>query len=154
MFGDLPWAVLVLLVTGLLAAWIPSLEGDFSNESYLRTGDPARVAYEQFRDQFDRDDRILIGLAPPEVFDLAVETGRRIGAIVRLRTEDLRLESTETEPFGSICWPASSDKCGKAWVAPLNPRARAAIDSALKKRQAIGPGHLFAAAKAVPAPWW
>ena len=63
--------VLVLLVTGLLAAWIPSLEGDFSNESYLRTGDPARVAYEQFRDQFDRDDRILIGLAPPEVFDLA-----------------------------------------------------------------------------------
>jgi integrase len=83
----------------------------------------------------------------PEIFDLAVETGRRIGAICRLRTEDLRLEPTDTEPFGCVVWPSSTDKCGREWAAPLNPKARAAIDSALKKRAALGPRPLFPAAK-------
>jgi integrase len=83
----------------------------------------------------------------PEVFDICVETGRRIGAICCLHTRDLKLEPTETEPFGSILWPASSDKMGKEWGAPLNPKARAAVESALRKRQAIGAGFLFPAAK-------
>jgi predicted RND superfamily exporter protein len=67
------WATTLgmLLVTLLLGAWIPQLIGDFSTESYLRAGDPALVAYDKFRDQFGRDDRILVGVNPPDVFDLA-----------------------------------------------------------------------------------
>jgi predicted RND superfamily exporter protein len=60
----------VALVTALLLAQIPKLQAEFSTESYLRQNDPARVAYDAFREQFGRDDRLLVGLAPPDVFDL------------------------------------------------------------------------------------
>jgi predicted RND superfamily exporter protein len=67
------WAtvVAVLLVTALLLGQLPKLQAEFSTESYLRGNDPARVTYDAFREQFGRDDRILVGLAPPDVFDLA-----------------------------------------------------------------------------------
>ena len=52
-------------------------------------------------------------------------TGRRIAAILALRFEDLRLDQGE---YGSILWPADTDKTGKEWLVPLAKDARKAID--------------------------
>ncbi len=38
----------------------------------------------------------------PAIFDLVVESGRRIGAVCSLHTKDLRLDATEDEPYGAI----------------------------------------------------
>jgi predicted RND superfamily exporter protein len=59
-----------LLLTLALGSFLPRLEGDFSTESYLREDDPALLAYDRFREQFGREDRILIGISPDNVFDL------------------------------------------------------------------------------------
>jgi predicted RND superfamily exporter protein len=46
------------------------LEIDTSMESFLHEDDPTMLVYDQFRDQFGRDGDIIVGIAPPEVFDL------------------------------------------------------------------------------------
>ncbi len=72
----------------------------------------------------------------PELLDLAFSTGRRIGAIVALRYEDLSVEvAPETAPFGSVRWPADTDKMGRAWLAPMDQRARGAVDRILVDRE-------------------
>lgn len=76
----------------------------------------------------------------PEVLDLCWHTGRRISAILALRSEDLRLADG---PDGSILWPASSDKMGKSWLVPMSPVVRAAINRILSERPVIGKGFLF-----------
>jgi predicted RND superfamily exporter protein len=63
--------VAVLLVAGALITQLPQIELDTSTESFLHEDDPVRVTYDAFREQFGRDDRILIAIEPPEVFDLA-----------------------------------------------------------------------------------
>jgi integrase len=83
----------------------------------------------------------------PEIFDLVVEQGRRIGAVCSLHTKDLRLDRTEDEPYGAIVWPADTDKMGKEWRCPLTERARDAVFGALRKREMVGAGWLFPAAK-------
>lgn len=50
---------------------LPKLTTDTSSENYLKPGDPDRVTYDGFREQFGRDTKIAIGIDPPEVFDLA-----------------------------------------------------------------------------------
>ncbi|MBW1886052.1 MAG: MMPL family transporter, partial [Deltaproteobacteria bacterium] len=50
---------------------LPKLTTDTSSENYLKQGDPDRVTYDSFREQFGRDTKIAIGIDPPEVFDLA-----------------------------------------------------------------------------------
>jgi integrase len=64
----------------------------------------------------------------PDLLDLAYSTGRRIGAICALRYSDLRLAVTPDAPFGAIVWPAETDKMGKEWTAPIDKRAREALD--------------------------
>lgn len=83
----------------------------------------------------------------PEILDIVVETARRGTPVCRLHTRDLELKPTDSAPFGAVCWPDQTDKMGKRWSAPLSPRAREAVDSALKKRCAIGPGWLFPSAR-------
>jgi len=61
----------VLLVAGALITQLPKIEIDTSTEGFLHEDDPVRVTYDAFRDQFGRDDRILIAIEPPQVFDLA-----------------------------------------------------------------------------------
>jgi predicted RND superfamily exporter protein len=61
----------VLLVAGALITQLPKIEIDTSTEGFLHEDDPVRVSYDAFRDQFGRDDRILIAVEPPQVFDLA-----------------------------------------------------------------------------------
>jgi len=75
-----------------------------------------------------------------EIIDLANGTGRRLSAICALRYEDLRLGAG---PHGAICWPAATDKQGKASLVPISPLVRAAIDRVLAERPGAGAAYLF-----------
>lgn len=63
--------LVILLCAMLMAGFIsqiPKLMVDTTVEGFLYKDDPAMVAYDQFRDQFGRDDRIVIGIQGVEVF--------------------------------------------------------------------------------------
>ena len=64
-------AVVMLLLSGIFVVQLPNLAADNSVESFLRPDDPARQIYDQFRDQFGQDQRVLLALHPPRVFDFA-----------------------------------------------------------------------------------
>lgn len=81
----------------------------------------------------------------PELFEIAVGTGRRIGAICRLRVEDLELDRTPETPDGAIRWKADTDKMGKEWWCPITASVRRAVEKALLKRGQVGDGWLFPA---------
>jgi predicted RND superfamily exporter protein len=59
-----------LAVSACLIAGLTRLHADFSSDSFLLQDDTALETYNAFRDQYGREDTILIGLAPAEVFDL------------------------------------------------------------------------------------
>lgn len=80
-----------------------------------------------------------------ELLDLVAHTGRRIGAVRKLRYEDVRLEETERAPFGAIHWPAETDKTKAEWWTPINEEARAALDRVMEERPGIGRGWMFPA---------
>jgi predicted RND superfamily exporter protein len=66
------WSALAtsLLVTGWLISYLPSLTIDNSTNSLLLPNDPAVVVYDDFREQFGRDDLILLGIKAPDLFSL------------------------------------------------------------------------------------
>ncbi len=64
-----------------------------------------------------------------ELLDVAHGTGRRISAICSLRKRDLLLE--DGSPYGSINWPAETDKTDTEAVVPMSPLVRAAVDRIL-----------------------
>ena len=68
-----PWTVIAItaLVTAVLVAGLPKLRADFSDDSYLRAGDDALETYDAFRARYGTEERILVGIAAPEIFDLA-----------------------------------------------------------------------------------
>jgi len=92
------WAAIALVTaaTAALAAQVPKLTVDNSNEAFLHEDDPERLRYDRFRHQFDPDDRIILILEPPEVFDLAF--------LERLRAlhEELEAELPYTEEVTSL----------------------------------------------------
>lgn len=61
--------LLVLATTAVLATRIPLMEVETSTDDYLRDGDPEKIAYNAFRDQFGRDQVIFVVVEPPDVFD-------------------------------------------------------------------------------------
>ena len=61
---------LCLAVAIGLASQLPTLGLDASVENFLPADDPARIAYDEFRDQFGREDIIIVAIQPPEVFEL------------------------------------------------------------------------------------
>jgi len=71
----------------------------------------------------------------PSIFDLAVETGRRLSAILQLRYSDLRLDRG---PHGSIRWPADTDKDGRESTVPISPQARRALDRHVARMRDLG----------------
>lgn len=82
-----PWPIIAAMIAlpCALAFQLPNLELEMSVENFLRKGHPARVAYEEFRDQYGRDELILIGIEAPDVFSLPV--------LDRLRSVHRALES-------------------------------------------------------------
>ena len=62
--------VLSLVVTCWLFSYLPSLTVDNSTESFLTTDDPAIVRYNEFREQFGRDDKIIIAVGGGDIFSL------------------------------------------------------------------------------------
>ncbi len=62
-------AVVVLTVTPIIAQ-IPKLTIDTSTEGFLHQNDPTLKSYNAFRDQFGRDEVIIVALRPTNVFSL------------------------------------------------------------------------------------
>jgi predicted RND superfamily exporter protein len=61
-------AVLLLMVG--FGSQLPTLTMDTSTEGFLHKTDSMRVAYDEFRDQFGRDEKLLIAIKTENVFDL------------------------------------------------------------------------------------
>jgi predicted RND superfamily exporter protein len=51
-----------------LVSQIPKLEIDTSTEGFLHDDDPTLLAYNAFRDQFGRDEVIIVAIKPPNIF--------------------------------------------------------------------------------------
>ncbi|MGD9189427.1 MAG: efflux RND transporter permease subunit [Desulfobacteraceae bacterium] len=62
-------AVMATLIIALLSQ-IPKLTIDISTEGFLHKDDKTLVEYDAFRDQFGRDELILIAIQAPDIFDL------------------------------------------------------------------------------------
>jgi uncharacterized protein len=64
------WSALLilLLATALLLTHLPKITIDTSNEGFLRADDPILLSYNRFREQFGREEVILIALRPSDLF--------------------------------------------------------------------------------------
>src|SRR2546425_8701568 len=78
-------------------------------------------------------------LAP--LLTIVAATGRRIGAILHLTTDDLLLNQSE---HGVICWRAVNHKTRDESLVPVSREVRAAINPHLAER-GITPGFVFPA---------
>ncbi|VAX16638.1 Exporter protein, RND family [hydrothermal vent metagenome] len=63
-------AVMSIFIAGFLVH-LPQIKIDTSIEGFLHDSDPVLVAYNKFREQFGRDEMIVIAINPPDVFDIA-----------------------------------------------------------------------------------
>ena len=75
-----------------------------------------------------------------EILDIVNGTGRRLSAVCSLTYEDLSLSEG---PYGSIRWPADTDKMGHEFKVPISPSVRAALERILAERPGIGAAPLF-----------
>ncbi len=80
---------IMILFIFLTALRIPTIVVDTSTEGFLHDDDPALTTYERFRDQFGRDEMVIVALKPKTVFD--ADFLRKLTAL----HNDLR----ETVPF-------------------------------------------------------
>jgi hypothetical protein len=65
------WVIAAVMASSLaLGLRIPQLEIDTSAENFLAADDPIKVAYDQLRDRFGRDQLVILAIEPPEIFDL------------------------------------------------------------------------------------
>ncbi|NNK56283.1 MAG: MMPL family transporter [Desulfofustis sp.] len=66
------FAILLLsvILAVLLAVNIRNLQFDTSNEGFLRAGDPILVTYNDFREQFGRDDMLILAIHSDDIFSL------------------------------------------------------------------------------------
>lgn len=95
------------------------------------------------------------------VLVLARHTGRRINAIVNLKTSDvlrskdhmlgalggagMDLKFADAWPNGAIRWPATTDKLGFETLSPINRAAREELDRYLRENPRVGDAPLFSA---------
>ncbi|MCG8428285.1 MAG: hypothetical protein MI754_13100, partial [Chromatiales bacterium] len=63
--------IAVLGLTIALFSQLSKLTVDTSNDAFFHPDDPIRVEYNEFRREFGKDDHILVGFAPDEIFDTA-----------------------------------------------------------------------------------
>ncbi|MBW2665553.1 MAG: MMPL family transporter [Deltaproteobacteria bacterium] len=88
-----------ILVTAWCISWLPQLSIDNSTEGFLHPDDPASVRYRDFRDHFDRDDRIIVALAPEDVF--AVDFLEKLRRFHRALEEELPTTQEVTSLFNA-----------------------------------------------------
>ncbi|MBL4613742.1 MAG: MMPL family transporter, partial [Magnetovibrio sp.] len=64
------WMALILCLTLVagLASQIPNIVMDTATESFLHDDDPALLDYNEFRDQFGRDELVMVAIEAPDVF--------------------------------------------------------------------------------------
>ena len=62
--------ILVLAFTACFGSQIPKISIDTSTESFLHKDDPSIITYNNFRDQFGRDEFILIAIQAPDIFTI------------------------------------------------------------------------------------
>ncbi|MBT8356598.1 MAG: MMPL family transporter, partial [Deltaproteobacteria bacterium] len=60
--------IIMLLIIAAMVSQLPKLTIDISTEGFMHKSDPARVEYDTFRDQFGRDEMIILAIRSPEVF--------------------------------------------------------------------------------------
>ncbi len=60
--------VIMLVLTAAMVTQIPKIRIDTSMEGFLRPDDPTLLAYNNFRDQFGRDEVIIIAIKSPNIF--------------------------------------------------------------------------------------
>lgn len=60
--------VMALIVGGLVSQ-LPNLKMDTSTEGFLREDDPVLLQYNAFREQFGRDELVLVAVTGPKVFE-------------------------------------------------------------------------------------
>ena len=58
----------VLLISAIAASGLRNITVDTSNESFLFPDDPVLVRYEEFREQFGRDDVVIIAIQSDQIF--------------------------------------------------------------------------------------
>ena len=61
--------VIMLVLTAAIVTQIPKISIDTSTEGFLHPDDPALVAYNNFRDQFGRDEVIIIAIKTANIFN-------------------------------------------------------------------------------------
>jgi len=66
------WMVLLLMIllTGVMASQLRNIKFDTSTEGFFHEQDPAVLNYNEFREQFGRDEMVVIMLKPKQVFDI------------------------------------------------------------------------------------
>ncbi|MBW2363120.1 MAG: MMPL family transporter [Deltaproteobacteria bacterium] len=82
-----PWRTFLVLglMLGALGSQLPKTHFVSEADRYLQVDDPVRLDYDMLREQFGRDDILLISITPPKVFDASfLETLR----ILHKRLED------------------------------------------------------------------
>lgn len=62
------YLLLPLLCAAFLASQLPKLRLDTSTEGFLKNEDPALLAYESFREQFGRDEQMVLAVVCNELF--------------------------------------------------------------------------------------
>lgn len=63
--------ILMLMIAVLLSANIRNLQFDTSNEGFLRPDDPILFTYNEFRDQFGRDDMVILAIHSSDIFSFS-----------------------------------------------------------------------------------
>jgi len=62
--------LIMLAISLALMAQMPKLRIDVNSESYFKKGEQTLINYNAFRDQFGLDEMLIVGIEPPDVFDL------------------------------------------------------------------------------------
>ena len=60
----------VLLIVGTLVTQLPSLKMDTSTEGFLHKTDPMRIDYDVFRNEFGRDEKLMVAVKTENIFNL------------------------------------------------------------------------------------
>jgi len=61
--------LIILIISASLFSQLPKFTADFTDDAFFHPGDPTLETYNSFKDQFGKEEVIVIAIKPPEVFD-------------------------------------------------------------------------------------